>query len=153
MIREDELEWAFKKLEFIGQKLNMLSTVLLTATMINFGLICSIFSRVISTPPSMITSVLMASTFSVFFLALWFDTLRKDGKSYYDEISGVLHANAKNMDMDIATDSIMARIAMRKFISSYEIPLIPGKYGPGAIFMINVIIVVFWVIFSPSLYF
>ncbi len=144
----DELEWAYKRLELIGNRLKLVSLYLLTATVLNLSIIFCALGKVIYIYNPFVTVLTLIATFNVFFMALWFDTLRKDGKSYYDEISGVLHATSKNENNEFHDSSIMARVAVRKFMNSYEIPLIPGKFGPGLIVVINVLIVVFWATMS-----
>lgn len=148
MIDKEELQWAFTKLESIGHKLKLVSSILLTATLLNLSLVFSTLGGALHLNGSFITSLSITVTFFVFFLALWFDALRKDGKSYYDEISGVMHATSKNNDYEIENSSIMARVAVRKFMNSYEIPLIPGKYGSGVLVVLNVMIIVLWVSLS-----
>lgn len=145
MIRQDEFDWACKKLELIGQKLKLLSIVLLTATLMNWSMILSALGDAIYLGKSFTSLLSIIAAFMVFFLALLFDSLRKDGKAYYDEISGVLHANSKNSEMELNEGSIIARVAIRKFMNSYEIPLVPGKYGPGVLVILNLAIVVLWI--------
>lgn len=152
MIRQEELEWAYKSLESIGKKLKLLSTFLLTATLLNLSFVFAALGGALYLNRSAITSLAVVVTFMVFFLALWFDSLRKDGKSYYDEISGAMHANSKNDQVELESESIMARISIKKFMNSYEIPLIPGQYGPGVIVAINVMIIVLWVSLSFGSY-
>lgn len=150
MIDNEELRWALSKLEKTGIQLKLVSSVLLTATLLNLSLVFAALGRAIYLNYSFITVLSVSITFTVFFLALWFDALRKDGKSYYDEISGVMHATSKNAEYDyeMKDNSIMARVAIRKFMNSYEIPLIPGKYGPGFLVILNIMIIVLWVAMS-----
>lgn len=145
MMDSDDLRHALKKLESIGQKLKLTSIVLLTATLLNLCLICASLGKIIYLGKYNVTLVSVVITFGVVFLALWFDVLRKDGKAYYDEISGVMHASSKNDNIGFLNESIVARVAVRKFMNSHEIPLVPGKYGPGVLVISNVMIIVLWI--------
>ncbi len=144
MIEREELEWALKRLEHTGQRLKITSITLLALSLLHISLVFSALSRLLYINSSGVTMLSITLTFAVFFLALWFDALRKDGKSYYDEISGVLHgASTKTEEpREFKTDSLMARIAVRKFMNSYDIPLIPGKFGPGMLVLFNVLVLV-----------
>jgi len=150
MIDREEMEWAFRRLESIGQKLKLISTMLLTITLLNLSLVLSSTGRALYLNSTFVTFLSIVSTFFVFFLALWFDSLRKDGKSYYDEISGAMHTGYANERSDYGGESIMARVAIKKFMNSYDIPLVPGKYGPGVIVALNMIVIVCWVILTSS---
>lgn len=139
MIEREELEWALKKLEHTGQLLKITSITLLALSLLHISLVFSALSRLLYINSSGVTMLSIILTFAVSFLALWFDALRKDGKSYYDEISGALHgvSTVTGELEELKIDSLMARIAVRKFMNSYDIPLIPGRFGPGILVLLN----------------
>ena len=155
MIDKKELEWALERLEHVSIKLKLISIFLLTLSLFNTSVIILIFSIInrilyinvnVNVNATSIFLFLMMLVFVIIFITLWFDILRKDGKSYYDEISGALHGTSVEEVHEFKIDSLMARIVIRKFINSYDIPLMPGKYGPGILVLWNIMCLIFLVL-------
>ncbi|MDV2960220.1 hypothetical protein RU080_00470 [Shewanella algae] len=140
MIAEEELRWALQRLENIGQRLKVLAFILLTFTLANIALMFSYFGQMFYLNHTMTAGLSMILTSVMFFMALYFDSLRKDGRSFYDEITGVLHQTSKmDSELSFRNDSIMARVSIKKFINSVDIPLLPGNSGPGLLILANVV--------------
>lgn len=144
MIEIEELEWAFKKLDKIGITLKMISASLLTLSLFHGGLIISVITQLLYLGRREVTLLSMMMLVLIFFFSLWFDTLRKDGKSYYDEISGAMHGIdiEEEKHQEFKSDSIKARVSIRKFMNSYDIPLIPGKYGASILLLFNIFLLI-----------
>lgn len=144
----EEFSWALTKLKRITIRLKMVSSVLLLLSLLNVSIILGALGRVVYLNSPSITVLGIFMIFMIFVASLLFDNLRKEGKSFYDEISGVSHAKT-NDDIDhLRISSLELRIRLRSFMLAYDIPLLPGKHGPSLLLLLNIIIVIIWVVFT-----
>ena len=151
MIDEDELTWALKHLERVSRRLKAVALMLLTLTLVNTAIIFSVSGGFIYINLSSVFGLSSAVTFMVFFLSLCFDSMKKDGRAYYDEITCALHQVSKIDNVGaFRQDSIVVKVAIRQFINSVDIPLIPGNLGPGLLVLLNIMVTISLILFKAT---
>jgi hypothetical protein len=76
---------------------------------------------------------------------MFHESLRKQGDTLFEEISDELEWHVKDVSIyekrDVAEErpTLRARIALRSFARTTDLPLIPGRFGPAIYAAINVL--------------
>jgi hypothetical protein len=135
-------------LRYITRQLQRFGLVALTFTVLNFAsLILCLSLRFL--PIRGFTYIVLAfylpilTTVIAIFGIVRYDLLRKRGDALFEEISDELQWNIrKNLAAPTTTDrpELNARVALRSFARATDLPLVPGKYGPGIYGTINFVI-------------
>jgi hypothetical protein len=94
----------------------------------------------------------LVMAFTILFLAVHFETIRKRGDVLFKEISDELQWNVRFSDPDGTAPprrpSFDARLALRSFAHASDLPLVPGRYGPLAYALVDLMSVAVIVIFG-----
>ena len=86
-------------------------------------------------------------------LVVFYETLRKQGESLFEEISDELewHILAEPSKQSASPTgerpSLSARIVLRSFVRATDLPLVPGKFGPSLYAGINLLAIVTEILF------
>jgi hypothetical protein len=146
---QDELRGGLSDLRYITRRLQRFGLIALVFTLLNFGaLILSLSLRYL--PVGFLTSILLAFYLPIFATlvsivsVVRYDSLRKRGDALFEEISDELQWNVRN-DLNLKPTMaerpmLNARVALRSFARATDLPLIPGKYGPGIYATTNFVI-------------
>nr|VFJ68049.1 MAG: hypothetical protein BECKFW1821C_GA0114237_101341 [Candidatus Kentron sp. FW] len=86
----------------------------------------------------MVEPVVMFTVFVVV-AAFLFVFLKKRGDAYFEELSDELHASGAS-EPNRDEFSLSARIVMRSYSNYASLPLIPGRFGPGIIAGLNILL-------------
>lgn len=124
-----QLKWAAQSL-FYASLTNLVGTALVVIIVRvvgehgKFGLLAPSLSGI---------ALLFAGPF-----AMRFETRRKLGDVYFKELSDEIQAQRRFAESSPAgRPKLSARIALRSFAETADLPLIPGKYGPVSYILIN----------------
>jgi hypothetical protein len=87
-------------------------------------------------------------------VAVWFDRIRREGDVVYAELSDAaqgLHAIKHVDEMEDAIREI--RLALRRFDTVTDAPLVPGRAGPAVYVLVNLLMLAFawWFAFAAGL--
>jgi hypothetical protein len=141
-----ELRGSLSDLRYITLRLHHFGFVALIFTVLNFAsLILSLSLRYL--PVGFFTGVFLAfylpilATLLAMVGIVRYDTLRKRGDALFEEISDELQWNIRiesKQELTMAErPELNARVALRSFARATDLPLVPGKYGPGIYATIN----------------
>lgn len=144
----DDLRGSLGDLRFITRQLQRYGFIALISTVVNFAsLILSLSLRFL--PVGFHISIFIAFylplivTVTAVMAIVRYDTLRKRGDALFEEISDELQWNVhQSVTETIARErpELNARVALRSFARATDLPLIPGRYGPGIYATINFLI-------------
>jgi hypothetical protein len=144
----DDLRGSLSDLRFISKRLQRYGFIALIFTVVNFAsLILTLSLRFL--PLGTLTTIFFAfylpliATVTALVAIVRYDNLRKRGDALFEEISDELQWNVRqNLTETIARErpELNARVALRSFARATDLPLIPGKYGPGIYATINFVI-------------
>jgi hypothetical protein len=144
----DDLRGSLSDLRFISRRLQRYGFIALIFTVLNFAsLILNLSLRFL--PLGTLTAIFFAFylplivTVTALVAIVRYDSLRKRGDALFEEISDELQWNVRqNLTETIARErpELNARVALRSFARATDLPLIPGKYGPGIYATINFVI-------------
>jgi uncharacterized protein YacL len=139
-----DLTSALDSLQMITDKLKYIAQSLVVATVINLIVTLLISMRITSLFESKlmevnITLIPLICGLMVALLAFRFDSFRRDGDIYFEELSDELHANKLKSNSDRNELALKARIVIRRFTNAASLPLLPGKYGPALLLFINLL--------------
>jgi hypothetical protein len=144
----DDLKGSLSDLRFITLQLQRYGFIALIFTVLNFAsLILTLSLRYL--PFGQLTLIFFAfylpliATITALVAIVRYDTLRKRGDALFEEISDELQWNIRrNATETIARErpELNARVALRSFARATDLPLIPGKYGPGIYATINFVV-------------
>ena len=139
---DDDVEWALAGMRRAGKRLTFVSVLLLSVTCFHTLILAMLSSGLgfLARDGYMLLSAIL--TMAVFFGAIFFDSTRKHGKSYFDEMSGALHGHTsrfieggkKNHEL------LRVRVQVSQYFNTTDIPLVPGKFGPGIVLIFNLIL-------------
>ncbi|MFC1834043.1 hypothetical protein ACFL2Q_04830 [Thermodesulfobacteriota bacterium] len=96
-----------------------------------------------SLPPDLPAWGVAILTACVFITGVCFDSIRRRGDVFFEAISNELHAGAAaflEINKNYREEARESRILIRQFASASEVPLVPGKFGPGIMVLINVVL-------------
>ena len=138
--------FAIEKLEDIAEGLRLSGLCVAWSTTVNLFLL---FTRAFATKERLVwiggletvSALLVGSTVCI---AIWHDIRIRKGWALFEEISNEFEklsirngGLADGLDADPARE---ARIVLRRFASNSDIPLVPGKFGPGVYALANFLI-------------
>lgn len=118
--REDkETEWLLRRLHLNTVRLRLLALVVTTGTIAN---VTAVFLQVAQMLPRN-TTVLsgIIATFGISCSLGWFESVRKAGNAYFEELSDSHEMQHTGMRMGIE---------LRMHTHYSDLPLIPGRWGP-----------------------
>jgi hypothetical protein len=152
----DDLRATLSDLRYITRYIQRYGFLTLVSTILNFGAVILSLS-VKFLPLSVITGFALGIYLPISITALtilWivlYEAMRKRGETLFEEVSDELQWNVRKESQakyPPADDRPMlnARIALRSFARATDLPLVPGKYGPGFYATIN-FVMLFLVIF------
>ncbi|MBL8230948.1 MAG: hypothetical protein JNL98_20810 [Bryobacterales bacterium] len=73
------------------------------------------------------------------------EALRKQGDAIFEEISDEFHRIGRSAET-ADTRALSARITMRSFTISSDLPLVPGKFGPSFYAFVNIALICFEIV-------
>ncbi len=156
---ETDLIYALKTLEHISERLRHVSQVLIIITLFNLVVTMMAMSgmyRLFRAEALVLSFSMIPIIFGIFavMFAFRFDSLRRDGDAYFEELSDELHGRKlKESNESYANDrSLKARVIIRRYSNASSIPLVPGKYGPASIAVINIIFSFLGALMSAKFY-
>lgn len=156
----EDLRDSLGDLRTITRLLQRYAFLALVFTILNFGaLIVSVcfrffsFSGILNTASRFIIEIYVPIllTLTAVLTIVRYEILRKRGDALFEEISDELQWNIKRaVSTTEERPMLTARVALRSFARATDLPLIPGKFGPGLYATINfllVFLVVYFFIF------
>lgn len=142
-----DLEQSLAYLEKISNRLRFYGSLTLIFTILNFASqIFSFYVRYTYIPGYLVIFFIIYLPIILSLIAVIvivrYESLRKRGDALFEEISDELQWNVRQKEsgkMPLAPERPMlkARITLRSFARATDIPLVPGKYGPGIYTTIN----------------
>ena len=163
-IKQSERKEALSKLEVLTNKLRFTSKLIMAFTFLGTFFAFAAVSIILYPYADFIKICLIIITIfsciTAILNTLKFDYLRKEGDAYFEELSDELHGAKILNEKDttyLANNSedfsLKARIIMRNYSNSLSLPLIPGRYGPGVIAGVNLLMGFSSVIYAAQLFF
>lgn len=153
------LENSLRRLRKLTTRLRLLSMYVFVITLLNVAATLAMLAgaRFISYQIMSVGELIAALT-AVFFLSsllmiVIYESLRKSGDALFEEVSDELQWNVgyrgKEVNREAAEISppLDARIILRSFARTTDLPLVPGKYGPAIYAAVNVLST-FFLVFS-----
>lgn len=154
------IQLSLEELNLITEQMRRKALVIFAFTLFNIFFPVFIFSNVIyywtySAFREDKLSELLVNTSKVIWIIILFATLttiylyessRRKGDVLFEEISDELEWNVKNHKAEqIANErpEINARITLRSFAKTTDLPFVPGRFGPAFYFVFNVLISLF----------
>lgn len=156
------LEKTLYDLEGISYRLRGYGRMAFVFTILNLGLFILSLSLIRFTSFSDLKLITILSLpvilgCIVIFYLIIYEGLRKQGDTLFEEISDELQWNVqKNLsagDKPIADERplLLARITLRTFARTTDLPLVPGRFGP-AIYTVANILIIFLVYYSAGVF-
>jgi hypothetical protein len=138
----ERLEQISHGLRYLGQSLALISFVNFVAAVLAYGVAPKIFYNHESVVQLMLLGS-CAATLSALVLAVRFETRRKIGDVLFKEASDDLQWHSRFSEAVITLPpelrpDIKARIALRSFAETTDLPLVPGRFGPLVYILLNV---------------
>nr|VFJ91660.1 MAG: hypothetical protein BECKLFY1418A_GA0070994_101736 [Candidatus Kentron sp. LFY] len=128
-------------LERISGRMRVVSMLIMTTTLSNMVLTLWTVHRISISDlsrwgASEMTVFILFCTIVAIMAAIGFDFLKRTGDAYFEELSDELHGS-KISDKEY---SLKGRIIMRGYSNHASLPLIPGRFGPGIIAGVNLLL-------------
>jgi hypothetical protein len=140
----ERLRWSGRWLAYASAA-NMLGLIPLSTTALLLGVSGETWRQVFWSASAVFV---MASVF----LAVRFESMRKSGDALFKEISDELQWYVRFQQKQVQEQAqrerpvIAARIVLRTFSESTDVPLVPGKYGPLGYVLINLAMLAYWIV-------
>ncbi|MGC2236757.1 MAG: hypothetical protein WA584_11385 [Pyrinomonadaceae bacterium] len=149
------LEKSLESLNQITKKLNLLSSIILVLTFSNLiaialalydspGYLDKGYSSTYKTS-AMILLFFYWIPFLLVITAIYsYESKRKQGEVLFEEISDELEWHIKSDKTEAASTrpEINARVSLRSFFKTTDLPFVPGKFGPAFYLGFNIIITI-----------
>ena len=147
------LEKSLKSLNKITEILNLLSSVILALTFFNFA---ALMMALYHSPSYIGSSARYELPMQIVLFFYWipfllvitaiylYESKRRQGEVLFEEISDELEWHIKGDKTEAASTrpEIDARISLRSFFKTTDLPFIPGKFGPAFYLGFNIIITI-----------
>lgn len=154
------LEISLKELDFITARMRKIALIIFAFTLFNIFFPVFIFSGALYTLVTKVftdreypygtTNASIVIWIIILFMTLImiyiYESFRKKGDVLFEEISDELEWNVKNHPENQGGNErpeINARISLRSFVKTTDLPFIPGKFGPAFYLVFNVLIPLF----------
>ena len=152
--QKDSLDTSLRRLDRLGAKLSKLGLQILTASIVNVGCLALLYMHSVLSAFWLAGVSVVVGGFTLVFSAVY-DLAKREGDALFEEISDELQwkiASASHSEVysrveidEIdqhakARPELNARVVLRTFASSTELPLIPGRYGAALYVAINIFI-------------
>jgi hypothetical protein len=147
-----ELERVTRALERWGMAALLLTVSLVIATAGGSMIIQEKFQSFPTGFTPRVTFVLIASTFAFLniVILIGYERLHKRGDTLFDEISDELswftqpsRGQPSVGPAPVATPPIDVRVALRSFTRNADLPLVAGRFGPAVYGLVNLLIMIF----------
>jgi hypothetical protein len=145
-----ELDSGLRQLERISGRLRLLGLIIILLTALNYGALAfTMLGFALHGSASLVTFLLMyavSSSIAVFITIFTYESQRKQGDTLFEEISDELqwHIRQKHPGVQpvIPDDrpSLSARVILRAFARSTDLPFVPGKFGPTVYAVVNIFV-------------
>lgn len=137
------LESKTNSMKFLGMIMLIVTTLNLLTAMFMSRMLFSSSDYGFGRPVNWAFASLLGVT--VLVAALRFDQLRREGETLFEVISDELHAKTDSNYSDSEREqgkqiSIWAKYVLREFSRNSDVPLIPGKFGPGILCLVNLLL-------------
>lgn len=134
-----------ESLERIAKRLRVLGLVLLSLTILNFGILTAtvlgLFAPYLSAQYAAVLFV------GVILTATYFESSRRRGEAIYSEVTDEFHRRSSRRPTEDA--SMAFRIALKDFAVSMDLPLVPGRFGAAAYVAVNLALVLSLLFLRP----
>lgn len=156
----EERDKALSRLEHLSDRLRSISMQIMLMTLVNIALTLAAVSGIFryfksETLYVAVIAVPVVCAILAIVSALQFDFYRKEGDAYFEELSDELHGSkiSNNKETYVREEfSLRARIIMRNYSNCASLPLIPGRYGPGIMAGVNLMLAFQAAIFGARFY-
>ena len=150
-VEREGLEKHFYRFKEINHRLRSTGALLVMLTITNIALLLMGISSFFS----LLSKPFLVCSFGIAIFcagaAYVFDILRRDGNILFEIISNELHSveaepfldepvETVNVEDDIKIDRIDALVELRQFTQNSDMPLLPGKFGPAILLLVNLLI-------------